>query len=641
MNNLTKAADAGSDSSSTNSSSQGADSATESARTEPVAERLAELPDEVREELREEVKEEVQETLQEEMQEALQDELRDLRRLLFGGEMEELLNPPLQPEAVSQVLADAMLHAGLQDKLQAKLTDAVMPTIEAAIQSSVQRDSNVLSDALFPVIGPATRKSITAAIGNLVQSLNQTLEHSLSPQSFQWRLEARRTGKSFAEVVMLRTLLYQVEQVFLIHKSSGLVLQHIVAETAIAQDPDLVSAMLTAIQDFVKDSFTVNSGESLDALTVGDCTLWIEEGPQAVIACVIRGNAPQELRAVLRSTQEKIHLVFKKALLNFRGDQTPFEDSRTYLEDCLQSRFKASDKAEKTSAPNPKKSKAQKLIIGLVLGLICLGLCGWIFLGRQAQQRWEAYVAEVEQQPGLVVVSQGKQQGDYFIKGLRDPLAADPAALLQSTVIAPQRVQMSWEPYISSVPQFMGDRAKAILNPPETVTITLDQNQVLHLAGSAPEQWIRSARQLSGQLYGIAGWDDTQLIAAEQESLEKLRDRLESHQFAFEPGRTELRVAYQEALREQADALKTLIQVADTVGQRVQIILHGYGDWRGSAGDNLQLAKMRTNYVRRFLLNYGVRAAVIEREELSRPAQAFPLASRQASAVTFEIKLVE
>lgn len=605
---------------------------TGSTPNDSVAQSVAELPAEIKAEVREELREEVRE----EVQEALQDELRDLRRLLFGGEMEEVLNPPLQPEAVSQVLADAMLHAGLQDKL----TDAVMPTIEAAIQSSVQRDSNVLSDALFPVIGPATRKSITAAIGNLVQSLNQTLEHSLSPQSFQWRIEARRTGKSFAEVVMLRTLLYQVEQVFLIHKASGLVLQHIVAETAIAQDPDLVSAMLTALQDFVKDSFTVNSGESLDTLTVGDFTLWIEEGPQAVIACVIRGTAPQELRGVLRTTQEKIHLIFKKALLNFEGDQSAFEDSRAYLEDCLQSRFKAADKAEKKPAPSERKSKAQKLLIGLMIGLLCLGLGGWAFLGRQAHQRWEAYVAQVEQQPGLVVVSHGKQKGDYFMTGLRDPLAADPAVLLQATALDPQKVRMSWEPYISSVPQFMGDRAKAILNPPETVSLTLDQNQVLHLAGSAPEEWIESAQQLSGQLYGIAGWDDTQLIAVERETVETLRDHLETRRFAFDPGHTELRVAYQGALREQADALKMLIQMADTVGQRTEITLYGYGDWQGEAADNLRLGTMRANYIRRFLLNHGVKAAVIESKGFSRPAQAALLTRRQEPAVTFKIKLV-
>ena len=265
------------------------------------------------------------------------DELRELRRLLLGGDLEDVLNPPLRPEAVSQVLPEAILQASYQ---QNQLISAVLPTVEAAIQASVQQDSNILSEMLFPVMGPATRKSIAAAIGNLLQSLNQTLEHSLSPQSFRWRLEARKTGKTFAEVVLLRTLVYQVEQVLWIHKESGLVLQHMMADTATAQDPDLVSAMLTAIQDFVKDSFVVEDG-GLNTLELGDFSLWLDEGPHAVLACVIRGQTPQDLRGTLRIAQEKLHLVFRQALQTFNGDQSVFKGSQTYLADCFQSRFEA------------------------------------------------------------------------------------------------------------------------------------------------------------------------------------------------------------------------------------------------------------------------------------------------------------
>jgi OOP family OmpA-OmpF porin len=71
---------------------------------------------------------------------------------------------------------------------------------------------------------PGIQKAVAAAISEMTQSLDQTLEHELSPKSFKWRLEAKLTGKSFAEVVLLHTLLYQVEQVFLSHKESGLVL---------------------------------------------------------------------------------------------------------------------------------------------------------------------------------------------------------------------------------------------------------------------------------------------------------------------------------------------------------------------------------------------------------------------------------
>ena len=86
--------------------------------------------------------------------------------------------------------------------------------------------------------------------------MNQTLGRSFSAQGLKWRLEAWRTGKALREVVLLRTLVYRVEQVFLIHRETGLLLQHVSAGPRRAsQDADMVSGMLTAIRDFVQDSF--------------------------------------------------------------------------------------------------------------------------------------------------------------------------------------------------------------------------------------------------------------------------------------------------------------------------------------------------------------------------------------------------
>ena len=60
-------------------------------------------------------------------------------------------------------------------------------------------------------------------------------------------------------------------------------LQHVVAPSIEAQDPSLVSAMLTAIQDFVKDSFNVHKHEGLHTLEFGELTIWIEQGPTSVL----------------------------------------------------------------------------------------------------------------------------------------------------------------------------------------------------------------------------------------------------------------------------------------------------------------------------------------------------------------------
>ena len=50
---------------------------------------------------------------------------------------------------------------------------------------------------------------------------------------------------------MLRSLVYRVEQLFLIHRKTSLSLLHVALDPAIAKDSDMVAGMLSAIQDFV------------------------------------------------------------------------------------------------------------------------------------------------------------------------------------------------------------------------------------------------------------------------------------------------------------------------------------------------------------------------------------------------------
>ncbi|HSX83426.1 MAG TPA: hypothetical protein VLQ80_33345 [Candidatus Saccharimonadia bacterium] len=259
----------------------------------------------------------------------------ELRSLLIGPEQTQLdqLQARLDalrvyPEDVSQVLAEAIHLRSNQDK---QLTNALLPSVEEALRASVQRNPRVLVDSLFPMMGPAIRKAITTALRSMLDSLNSSLGISLSLRGLKWHLEALRTGKQFAEVVLLHTLSYRVEQVFLIHKETGLLLQHMVAESVPGQDGEMISGMLTAIQDFMQDSFGGAEGESLDTVEYGDRTLWIEQGPQAILAGVVRGNAPRELKTVFQEALESIHFEMREALGSFQGDASPFTAIRHHL----------------------------------------------------------------------------------------------------------------------------------------------------------------------------------------------------------------------------------------------------------------------------------------------------------------------
>ena len=373
------------------------------------------------------------------------EKLAELRALLVGPEQaqidslrQRLDDPSQRAQELAASLPDAIrLRAGRDNKLRA----ALQPVLEEAMQTSIRKDKSVIADALYPVIGMAVRKAIARALQGMMESLNQALEQRFSLRSLRWRLEAYRTGKSYGEILLLHSLSYRVEQVFLIHRTTGLLLQHAVAENAVVKDADLVSGMLTAIQDFVSDSFDSAESEQLERMQVGEHSVWVQYGPQAILAGVVRGTAPAELQGVFHEALETVHGRQGNELAAFKGDATPFASSLPLLKACLLGR----------SPATPSK----RFKLGWAAAAVVLAAIGvWAVLSFRDHRRWADYIERLNSEPGIVVTDSRKEIGHYIVAGLRDPLSRDPGFLLQEVGIPPDRVTFRWKPYLSLDSQF-------------------------------------------------------------------------------------------------------------------------------------------------------------------------------------------
>ena len=403
-------------------------------------------------------------------------ELASLRTILVGPEQRHLAalqtrldDTRARAEDLGEVLPQVLLlHA--QDPQFAR---ALTPPIEKAITASVHRNPKPLADALFPVMGPAIRKAVAASLAGMVESLNRTLEHSLSWRSVQWRSRDGAPVDRSARFSCSKTLVYRVEQVFLIDRRSGLLLQHVHASAVEMQDADLVSGMLTAIKDFVQDSFRVNDGGALESLKVGDLSVWIEPGPYAIVAAVIRGSAPREFRRTLEDLVEAIHLQFGEALEAFQGDVGVFADARPQLEACLESQFRSEERKPRTRGA------------WLLGGAAAIALMVWAGFLYRDHRRWTHYLDLVRAQPGLVIVATGREHGHHAVSGMRDPLARDPQTLLADAQLTPADVVAHWAPYQALDPSLVLARATTILRPPTGVALTLEDGVLAATGKSA------------------------------------------------------------------------------------------------------------------------------------------------------------
>ena len=373
-----------------------------------------------------------------------QSEIEELRRLLLPTERARLERVEQRLDAravtaddVGAVIAGAIAKGGATDAdaLDAALQDPV----SRAMRRSVREDPQSVADALFPVMGPAIRKAIVETVRGMLESTNRAIEASLSAQGIRWRFEAWRSGRSFAEIVLLHSLIYRVEQLLLIHKETGLLLRQVVAPDAAAQDPDMVSGMLTAIRDFVRDSFGGKAGDSLDVFQVGELEVLVEDSPRAVLAAVVRGHPPPELRVELERALEAIEGRFGIALDGFGGDTAPFEGAKDALESCLRTRYEEKH----------PRGRGVVRAVWLAAAVIAAVLIGSLVYWRADHRRWTRAIAVLDAAPGVVVTGSERRSGSVEIAGLRDPLAEEPTAILERAGVDPERARLVLEPYQS------------------------------------------------------------------------------------------------------------------------------------------------------------------------------------------------
>jgi OOP family OmpA-OmpF porin len=521
--------------------------------------------------------------------------------------LSEIIEDPEQLAlAVGRVLPTAVAHVSSDERLG----EVLAPALEKATQSSVRSDPRTLLNILYPLIVPAIRKSIGETIDETFQSLNESLKHSLTWRGLRWRWEAWRTGTSFAEVVLKHTLVYQVEHVFLIHPHTGLLISHVAAEDAAGQDPQLVSSMLVAIQDFVRDSFSGAEHQGLDTARLGELWLWSEPGPFATLVAVIRGNPPEGLHEALRSVLSRIHDERRHALESFDGDSSGFADVEANLRDCVALGQRAPQSAE-------RGFPWFVALAGLVL-LAAAGLGGWrLWQNEQAreharqieaakQQIWDGYVAQLRAQPGIVITEAGKRDGKFVVGGLRDPLAVDPQSLLPQAGIDPAGIVSRWELYQGLEPAFVLKRRQASLDPPPGVTLAVEGDHIV-AQGSALSTWIERAHTAGRMLpAGGPSLDLSQVRDVNEGAIGKLSQAIRSHEMHFNFNES-LPAAGQDAiLDEVANELTDLASLASTLRLTPRVTVTGHSDDAGNGTFNLSLSLARAEAVRALLKKRGV-----------------------------------
>jgi hypothetical protein len=415
-------------------------------------------------------------------------QIEELRAILVGENSEQLSELKSRIESidartrdVSEVLAPA-INRGIAESDD--LINALKAPVSEGLKQAIRAEPIAYADILYPAIAPSIRMAISQAISSLLVTINQTLESATSANGLRNRFESYRTGVPYAELALRRSLLYRVEHVYLIDRDSGLLISECAATGTNALDSDAVSAMFSAIQSFVQDSFSGNDEDRLTDFKVGQHKIWLAHGPKAMLACVIQGEAPESLKTQLYDCLDGIRTRYSQQLENFSGDPSEFSEVDLLMQPLLQLQLKE-DEGHGVGADIGSTTLVQKLMIVALLGFLAYVIFNW-FEDRSKLTTVERFFAST---PGVVLTESYVEDDQVVVKGFMDPDVNLPLSSLEAYGIGRDDIDLQTVPFRSLDPEMEILRFRKELVVPEGLSFTENAGRV-HLQGEAHIDWL-------------------------------------------------------------------------------------------------------------------------------------------------------
>ncbi len=262
--------------------------------------------------------------------------MQALRDLLLEGDRAEATTLARRVDALAEQLDD-----------DEALIRRVNPILGEAIRRKIRDSREEMIETLYPIIGQLVLRAVSEAIRDLARTIDARMRRTLSPKSMARRIQAQVRGISGADVMLRDALPFAITEIFIIHRQTGILLYHTSAEQndlgqdeAWVDDSDVISGMLTAIQDFVRDAFgditDPNDDADLDEIQYGDASILLETARHAYIAVVADGIEPSGFRTQLRQCIVGFNLANEDRLTTFDGNMAGLDPSERSLSHLLQ-----------------------------------------------------------------------------------------------------------------------------------------------------------------------------------------------------------------------------------------------------------------------------------------------------------------
>lgn len=511
-------------------------------------------------------------------------------------------------EKLDPVIADALARKITDSKEE--MAEALAPVMGAAIKTQIQDAKDDMVDALYPVIGSTIRKSMAEAIKNLTRAVNEKIDRALSFELLFKRLKSRVTGVPEADLVLKDALPFQIHEIFLIHKASGLLISH-VSNRGVSRDSDtdVISGMLTAIRDFANSAFAQNGNRGLAEIKYEDLQIHLEDGRYAYLAVVTSGFVPDNFADEVRRCEHQIHNRFHKKLRQFDGEVL------RGAEPVLQKLLREYAPAETAAAETARKTSYRGLVY--LVGLAALVLAAYAIFSWLPQKRLERKIAtQVEavlagtpfakgaeityRIDGHTVVLNGQVENAHVREDLQ-------ALLLENTDArrVENHLQAKWsEAFVAELKKRIQTSLPARTAAAVAELKLIQEGSTLTLLGQVPSE---ADKHLVARRFAEIAPAEViinELGVSQKDRGQQLRAEVEQQRIYFDSNSSTLSDSARARMRHIVGLLKNLDF------QKLTIL--SYSDNQGNDATNARLCKQRAEKIKRFLTQAGVDPGKLE-----------------------------
>ncbi|OIR11244.1 MAG: hypothetical protein BEU05_00665 [Marine Group III euryarchaeote CG-Bathy2] len=134
---------------------------------------------------------------------------------------------------------------------------------------------------------------------------------------------------------LARLFPFKIQELFLIY-DDGRLISHSTLHGSRTVDSEIVSSMLTAIGDFIKDSFRADDKGSLENLKYGNINLYVQRREPLYLAGVISGTAPDDFGTLMKEYLDELWGEYGYVIgRSWNGDTSSLGDIRGDLAEFI------------------------------------------------------------------------------------------------------------------------------------------------------------------------------------------------------------------------------------------------------------------------------------------------------------------